>query len=83
MKEVILIGLMYYLIRAANLKEKFSKGDTTNWSYILYKIAEIINDTIPCHKIGQLPERYNIALLKKTEFTMKEIEDPMKKLNFK
>ena len=35
------------LVRTADLKKTFSKGDTTNWSYKMYKITEIINDTIP------------------------------------
>ena len=35
------------LVRTADLKKTFSKGDTTNWSYKLYKISEVINDTIP------------------------------------
>ena len=69
------------LIRTADLKKTFQKGDTTNWSYKLYKITEIINDTIPSYKVGNLPERYNEALLKKTELTMKENKDVMKKLN--
>ena len=47
------------LVRTANLKETFSKGDTTNWSYNLYKITEIINDTIPSYKIDNLNEKYN------------------------
>ena len=34
------------LVRVADLKKTFSKGDTTNWSYKLYKITEIVNDTI-------------------------------------
>ena len=34
-------------VRTADLKITFSKGDTTNWSYKLYKITEIINDKIP------------------------------------
>ena len=54
------------LVRVANLKKTFSKGDTTNWSYKLYKFTEIINDTIPIYKINNLPERYNESLLKKT-----------------
>ena len=45
------------LVRVADLKRTFSKGDTTNWSYILYKITERINDTIPSYKINNLPER--------------------------
>ena len=69
------------LVRVADLKKTFSKGDTTNWSYKLYKITEIINDTIPSYKIDNLPERYNESLLKKTELSMKENKDVMKKLN--
>ena len=69
------------LIRTAHLKKTFSKGDTTNWSYKLFKITGIINDTIQRYHIGNLPERYNEALLKKTDLTMKRNKDVMKKLN--
>ena len=68
------------LVRTADLKKTFSKGDTTNWSYKLYKITEIINDTIPAYKIDNLPERYNEFLLKKTELLLKQNKDVMKKL---
>ena len=68
------------LVRTADLKKTFSKGDTTNWSYKLYKITEIINDTIPSYHIDNLNERYNESLLKKTELSMKENKDVMKKL---
>ena len=54
------------LVRTADLKKTFSKSDTTNWSYNLYKITEIVNDTIPSYKINNLPERYNEFLLKKS-----------------
>ena len=69
------------LVRTADLRKTFSKGDTTNWSYKLYKITEIINDTIPSYKIDNLKERYNESLLKKTELTRKENDGVMKKLN--
>ena len=69
------------LIRTADLMRKFSKSDTSNWSYNLYKITEIINDTAPSYRLDSLPERYNEALLKKNELTMKENRDVMKKLN--
>ena len=67
-------------VRVADLKKTFLKGDMTNWSYKLYKITEIINDTIPAYKINNLPERYNESLLKKTELSMKENDNVMKKL---
>ena len=69
------------LVRTADLKKTFSKGDTTNWSYKLYKITEIINDTIPSYHIDNLPERYNESLVKKTDLTLKENDNVMKKLN--
>ena len=69
------------LVRTADLKRTFSKGDTTNWSYKLYKITEIVNDTITSYKIKNLSERYNESLLKKTELSLKENDNVMKKLN--
>ena len=70
------------LVRTADLRDKrFLKSDTTIWSYKLYKITEIINDTIPSYHLNNLPERYNESLLKKTELTTKENENVMKKLN--
>ena len=68
------------LVRTADLKKPFSKGDTTNWSYKLYKITEPIIDTVPSYRLDNLPERYNETLLKKTELTLKENKDVMKKL---
>ena len=67
-------------VRTADLKKTFSKGDTTNWSYKLYKITEIINNTIPSYRLDNLPERYNQSLLKKTDLTLKENNSVMKKL---
>ena len=49
-------------------------------SYKLYKVTEIINDTLPSYHIDNLPERYNEALLKKTDLTLKENNTVMKKL---
>ena len=69
------------LVTVADLKKTFSKGDTTNWSYKLYKITEIINDTFPSYKIENIKERYNEALLKKTDLTLKQNKDVMKALH--
>ena len=69
------------LVRTADLNKTFSKGDTTNWSYNMYKITEIINDTFASYHLKNLKERYNEALLKRTELTMKENNTVMKKLN--
>ena len=60
------------LVRTVDLKKTFTKSDTTNWSYILYKITVIINETIPAYKLDTLPERYNEVLLKQTELPLKK-----------
>ena len=38
------------LVRTADIKRVFSKGDSTNYSYKLYTITEIIHDTIPSYR---------------------------------
>ena len=68
-------------VRTADLKKTFSKSDTTNWSYKFYKITEIFKDTQPSNKNDNLKRRYNEALLKKTELTLKENKDVMKTSN--
>ena len=69
------------LVRVSGLKKTLPKSDTTNWSLKLYKISEIINDTIPSYRVDKLQERYNEALMEKTNLTMKEKNDVMKDLN--
>ena len=67
------------LVRKADLKKTFSKGDRTNWFYNSYEITERINDTKPSCKIDNLSKRYNEGLLKKAKLTMKENSSVMKK----
>ena len=69
------------LVRTADIKRVFSKGDSTNYSYHLYTITEVIHDTIPSYKINFLPERYNENLLLPTKLTLEENNQVMKKLN--
>ena len=45
------------LVGSADIKRVFSKGDSTNWSYKLYTITEVIHDTIPSYRFNYLPER--------------------------
>ena len=47
----------------------------------MYKNTDIVNKTIPSYKTDNLPERYNEAILKKTDLTMKEDRDIVKKIN--
>ena len=58
-----------YYFTDKNLRVGFSKGDSTNWSYKLYTITEIIHDTIPSYRINYLPKRYNENLLLPTNLT--------------
>ena len=69
------------LVRTADKRNIFSKGDSTNWSNKLYTITEIIDDTIPSYRIDNFPERYNEALLKKSKLTYDDNKNIMKKLN--
>ena len=68
-------------VRTADIKRVFSKGDSTNYSYKLYTITEIIHDTIPSYSIDYLPERYNENLLLPSKLTLDENNQIMKKLN--
>ena len=68
------------LLRVADLRKTFSRGDTTNWSYKKYKISQFINETIASYRIDNLPERYIEALLKKTDLSMEENDGVMKNL---
>ena len=69
------------LVRTADIERVLSKGDSTNWSYKLYTITEVIHDTIPSYRIDYLPERYNQNLLLPTELSLEENNQVMKKLN--
>ena len=69
------------LVRTADIKRVFSKGDSTNWSYKLYTITEVIHDTIPSYPIDYLPERHNRNLLLPTKLSLDENNEVMKKLN--
>ena len=51
------------LVRTADIKRVFSKVDSTNWSYKLYTITEILHDSVASIRIEYLPERYNQNLL--------------------
>ena len=69
------------MVRTADIKKVFSKGDRTNYSYMPYTVTEVIHDTIPSYRIDYLPERYNENLLLPTKLTLEESNQVMKKLN--
>ena len=67
-----------HLIRTADIKQVFSKSGSTNWSYKLFTITEVIQDTIPSYRIDYSPERYNESLLLPTRLTLDENNQVMK-----
>ena len=69
------------LVRTSDIKKVFSKGDSTNYSYKLYTITEVIHDTIPSYRINYLRERYNENLLLPAKLTLEEDKEIMKELN--
>ena len=68
------------LIRTADIEKVFSKSDSTNYSYNIYKIPEVIHDTIPSYRIDYLTERYRENLLLPIKQTNEENNKVMKKL---
>ena len=66
----------------ADIKRVFSKGGSTNYSYKLCTITEIIHDTIPSYRLNYLPERNNENLLLPTKLTLDENNQVMKKIKF-
>ena len=58
------------LVRTVDIKRVFSKGDSTNYSYILYTITEVLHDTIPSYRIDHSPESYNENLLLPTKLSL-------------
>ena len=66
------------LVRTADIKRVFSKGDSTNYSYKLYTITEVIHDTIPSYIFNYLPERYIEKLLLPTKLTIEQNNKIMK-----
>ena len=69
------------LVRTADIEKVFGKGDSTNWSYKLYAISEVIHDTIPSYRLNYLPEKNKENLLLPTKLSLEQNNQVMKKLN--
>ena len=69
------------LVRTADIKRVFSKSDSTNWSYKLYTITEVLHNIIPSYRINFLPERYNENFLLPTKLSLEQNNQVMKELN--
>ena len=59
-------------VRTADIKRVFGKGDSTNWSYKLYTITEVIHDSVPSYQIHFLAERYIQNLLFSTKLSLEQ-----------
>ena len=58
-------------------------SDTTNCSYKLNTITDIMHDTKPSYHRKSLPEEYREILEKKSEVTLEENDKVMKKSDFR
>ena len=67
------------LVRRIDIKLVFSKGDSTIFSYDIYKITELIHDTIPSYRIDYSPERYSENLSLPTKLSVEENNQVIKK----
>ena len=68
------------LVRTADIKRVFSKGDSTNYSYKLLTIIEIFHDRIPSYRIIPLPDRYIKNLLLPSKLSHEQNNQVMKEL---
>ena len=69
------------LVRTADIKRVFSKGDSTNYSYKVNTVTEVLHDSVPSYRFNYLPERHNENLLLPTKLTLDENNRVMKKFN--
>ena len=69
------------IVRTADIKRVFSKGDSTNWSNKLYTIPEVIHDTITSYRSDNLLERYNQNLLLPSKLSLEQNNKVMKEVN--
>ena len=69
------------IVRTADIRRDFSKGDSTNYSYNLYTRTKIVHDSVPSYRIDYLPERYNEKLLLPTKLSLEENNEVMKNMN--
>ena len=69
------------LVRRADIKRNFIKGDSTKCSYKLHTLTEVINDTMPSYPFKYLPERCIQTLLLPTKLFLEQNNQKGKKLN--
>ena len=69
------------LVRTADNKRVFSKGDSTDFSYKVYTITEVIHNAIASYRIDFLHESCNENLLLPTKLTPEQNNQIKRKLN--
>ena len=71
-KKTKLKFILGELVGIADMKNVFSKGHRTSWSYKVCTITEINIETIASHHITNSPEGYIEKLLRKPDLKMEE-----------
>ena len=68
------------LVRTADTKRLFRKGDSINWSYNLITMTQKFHNTIASFRTNYSPDKYNEHLLRPIKFTLDGNNHAMKKL---
>ena len=68
-------------VRTSDIRKVFSKGDSTNFSYEVYTITEVLHNTNPSYRIDYLPKRQKENLLLPTKQSLEANNQVMKELN--
>ena len=69
------------LVRTAVIKRVFSNCDSTNWSYKLHTITEVLHNTLPSYRINYTPERYKENQLRSTNLILEQSNQVIKELS--
>ena len=73
--------ILQQLVRTADNKRVFTKGDSTKRSYKLCTVNEVIHNSIPSYRNNNLSEKYNENILLATKLPLEQNNRIMTKLN--
>ena len=69
------------LVRIYSQRDTFAKSNTTIWRFDIYTNSEVTDCTLQTYRLRNLQGRRIEASPKKSDLTMNENEDFLKKLN--
>ena len=81
-KENKIVKTIGDIFRTSDRKIFFSKGDSTNWSYNLYRLREFFGNTLQIYRTKILRGGYSETLLKISEIPIEENENAIEKHKF-